>query len=291
MAGTCRIGDALGVVDGDFALITEDLTDGRDRGRRPVAGRWWRADDGGPRREREPRTGRRAGPARAPEPQRCRCRGVRRRSGEVPVADRGGMKTDIDRKLRDFLGAKTAKIFADVLGIETVGELLRHYPRRYLKKGELTPFDELQVGDQATVSGRVKKVTVRSLDSKMEIQPERRQQVPAAPDDHQGGRHRRPQRPRAGVLQPALAGQQADRRDGRPVLGRGDDVPRHHAAEEPGHRDPRRGGPERGRDRAPGQARSGRSTRRPRSCRRRPSSAASRSCWTAWRSSRTRCRS
>jgi ATP-dependent DNA helicase RecG len=82
------------------------------------------------------------------------------------------MKTDIDRKLRDFLGAKTAKIFADVLGIETVGELLRHYPRRYLKKGELTPFEELEVGDQATVSGRVKRVTVRSLDSKMEIKPE-----------------------------------------------------------------------------------------------------------------------
>ncbi|WBQ07645.1 ATP-dependent DNA helicase RecG [Kribbella sp. CA-293567] len=82
------------------------------------------------------------------------------------------MKTDIDRKLRDFVGAKTAKTFADVLGIETVGELLRHYPRRYLKKGELTPFDELEVGDQATVSGRVKKVTVRSLDSKQEIRPD-----------------------------------------------------------------------------------------------------------------------
>ncbi|MFC6163015.1 ATP-dependent DNA helicase RecG [Kribbella jiaozuonensis] len=79
------------------------------------------------------------------------------------------MKTDIDRKLRDFLGAKTAKTFADVLEIETVGELLRHYPRRYLKKGELTPFDELEVGDQATVNGRVKKVTVRSLDTKAEI--------------------------------------------------------------------------------------------------------------------------
>jgi dihydroxyacetone kinase-like predicted kinase len=25
MAGTCRIGDALGVVDGDFTLITDDL--------------------------------------------------------------------------------------------------------------------------------------------------------------------------------------------------------------------------------------------------------------------------
>jgi ATP-dependent DNA helicase RecG len=75
----------------------------------------------------------------------------------------------MDRKLRDFLGARTAKTFADVLGIETVGELLRHYPRRYLKKGELTPFDELEVGDQATVNGRVKKVTVRSLDTKAEI--------------------------------------------------------------------------------------------------------------------------
>ncbi|HEY4571898.1 MAG TPA: DEAD/DEAH box helicase, partial [Kribbella sp.] len=79
------------------------------------------------------------------------------------------MTTDMDRKLRDFLGARTAKIFADVLEIETVGELLRHYPRRYLKKGELTPFDELEVGDQATVNGRVKKVTVRSLDTKAEI--------------------------------------------------------------------------------------------------------------------------
>ncbi|MGW1339778.1 ATP-dependent DNA helicase RecG [Kribbella sp. NPDC002412] len=79
------------------------------------------------------------------------------------------MKTDMDRKLRDFLGARTAKTFAEVLGLETVGELLRHYPRRYLKKGELTPFDELEVGDQATVNGRVKKVTVRSLDSKAEI--------------------------------------------------------------------------------------------------------------------------
>ncbi|TWD72411.1 ATP-dependent DNA helicase RecG [Kribbella amoyensis] len=82
------------------------------------------------------------------------------------------MKTDTERKLRDFLGARTAKTFAEVLGIETVGELLRHYPRRYLKKGELTPFDELELGDQATVSGRVKKVTVRSLDSKQEIRPD-----------------------------------------------------------------------------------------------------------------------
>ena len=82
------------------------------------------------------------------------------------------MSGDMDRKLRDFLGAKTAKTFAEVLEIETVGELLRHYPRRYLKKGELTPFDELEVGDQATVNGRVKKVTARTLDTKLEIKAE-----------------------------------------------------------------------------------------------------------------------
>ncbi|WP_328992433.1 ATP-dependent DNA helicase RecG [Kribbella sp. NBC_01245] len=78
-------------------------------------------------------------------------------------------KNDLDRKLRDFVGARTAKTFEEVLGIETVGELLRHYPRRYLKKGELTPFDELEVGDQATVQGRVKKVTLRLLDTKQEV--------------------------------------------------------------------------------------------------------------------------
>ncbi|GAA1557380.1 ATP-dependent DNA helicase RecG [Kribbella hippodromi] len=82
------------------------------------------------------------------------------------------MKADMDRKLRDFLGAKTAKTFSEVLAIETVGELLRHYPRRYLKKGELTPFDELEVGDQATVNGRVKKVSARALDTKIEIRPD-----------------------------------------------------------------------------------------------------------------------
>ncbi|HEU4945587.1 MAG TPA: ATP-dependent DNA helicase RecG [Kribbella sp.] len=81
-------------------------------------------------------------------------------------------RNDLDRKLRDFVGARTATPFAEVFGIETVGDLLRHYPRRYLKKGELTPFDELEVGDQATVSGRVKKVTLRLLDAKIEIRPE-----------------------------------------------------------------------------------------------------------------------
>ncbi|MEU8225482.1 ATP-dependent DNA helicase RecG [Kribbella sp. NPDC048915] len=82
------------------------------------------------------------------------------------------MKSDMDRKLRDFVGAKAAKSLAEAFGIETVGALLRHYPRRYLKKGELTPFDELEVGELATISGRVKRVSARTLDTKRDIAPE-----------------------------------------------------------------------------------------------------------------------
>ena len=213
---------------------------------RPVSStgcwRWWRVDDGGPRPGLDARAGRCSGAARTPESPGCRCHGVRRWSGEVPVADRGGVSWLVltwTASCATSSGLKTARTFADVLEIETVGELLRHYPRRYLKKGELTPFDELEVGDQATVSGRVKKVTLRSLESKAEIQLTEREELPQTQDAHQGRGHRRQARPGAGVLQPALAGGQAAAGHGRAVLGRGDDVPDHQAAEGPRYRDPR----------------------------------------------------
>lgn len=43
----------------------------------------------------------------------------------------------------------------DKLGIRTVGDLLRHFPRRYVKTGELTRVDELNVGDVLTVVGQI----------------------------------------------------------------------------------------------------------------------------------------
>jgi len=65
--------------------------------------------------------------------------------------------------LRDPLplgGKKTGEAFEKVFGIRTVGDLLRHYPRRYYTRGELTPLAELREGDHATVLARVESATL-----------------------------------------------------------------------------------------------------------------------------------
>ena len=72
------------------------------------------------------------------------------------------------------LGAKlsaavggTAKVLEDALGLRTVGDLLRHYPRRYAERGRLTPFSELVVGEHATVIAEIVKVDGRQLRPKL----------------------------------------------------------------------------------------------------------------------------
>jgi ATP-dependent DNA helicase RecG len=60
-----------------------------------------------------------------------------------------------DEPLTKALDPKTAKLLHDVLGLETVGDLLRHYPRRYAERGELTSLDMLEVDEHATIVGEV----------------------------------------------------------------------------------------------------------------------------------------
>lgn len=62
-----------------------------------------------------------------------------------------------------MLGEKTAKAFARQLEIKTTGELLQHYPRRYLKRGELTKIADLPVGEVATVVGEIVSVSSRYI--------------------------------------------------------------------------------------------------------------------------------
>ncbi len=62
-----------------------------------------------------------------------------------------------------MLGDKTAKAFARQLDIKTTGELLQHYPRRYLKRGELTKIADLPVGEIATVVGEIVAVSARYI--------------------------------------------------------------------------------------------------------------------------------
>ena len=59
-----------------------------------------------------------------------------------------------------ILGPKAAKTFAAAFEIETVGDLLRHYPRRYHHRGELTDLGSLRDGEHVTVLAQV--VSVRS---------------------------------------------------------------------------------------------------------------------------------
>jgi ATP-dependent DNA helicase RecG len=66
-------------------------------------------------------------------------------------------------KLDSILGDRTAKAFLKQFGITTVAELLEHYPRRYSKRGELTPISSLPIGEVVTVVGEVVSTSSRRL--------------------------------------------------------------------------------------------------------------------------------
>jgi ATP-dependent DNA helicase RecG len=57
--------------------------------------------------------------------------------------------------LTRVLGDRTAKSFARHLGIETVSQLLQHYPRRYASRGELTPISELPIGESVSIVAEI----------------------------------------------------------------------------------------------------------------------------------------
>ena len=67
--------------------------------------------------------------------------------------------TPLDR----LLGDRTARAFAKHLGLKTVADLLRHYPRRYSSRGELTPIAELPIGEAVTVVAEIQEVRERFM--------------------------------------------------------------------------------------------------------------------------------
>lgn len=66
----------------------------------------------------------------------------------------------LDRPLAKTFTAAQAKKLAG-LGLHTVGDLLRHYPRRYGSRGELTDLADLAEGEHVTVVAQVQSATVR----------------------------------------------------------------------------------------------------------------------------------
>ena len=83
------------------------------------------------------------------------------------AGDRGGGVTaggDLRAtRLSRVLGAKTAEALGKGLGLQTVDDLVRHYPRRYAERGELTDLASLVEGEQVTVMAEVTSVTVRPM--------------------------------------------------------------------------------------------------------------------------------
>jgi len=70
---------------------------------------------------------------------------------------------DLESKLSAVIGDRTAKVLTDTFGIKTVGDLMRHYPRRYLVRGELSDISELVEGDEVTILAEVLSSTNRPL--------------------------------------------------------------------------------------------------------------------------------
>jgi ATP-dependent DNA helicase RecG len=70
---------------------------------------------------------------------------------------------DLTQQLDRYVGKATAKVLASGLELHTVGDLLRHYPRRYIERGELTELDKLRVDEEVTVAARVARANVRRM--------------------------------------------------------------------------------------------------------------------------------
>ncbi|WP_248258690.1 ATP-dependent DNA helicase RecG [Georgenia sp. EYE_87] len=72
----------------------------------------------------------------------------------------------LGRSLEKELGTRTGKALGK-LGVHTVGDLLRHYPRRYGDRGKLTALRQLRVGDHVTVIAEVSSSESRPMRGKV----------------------------------------------------------------------------------------------------------------------------
>jgi ATP-dependent DNA helicase RecG len=63
-----------------------------------------------------------------------------------------------DDGLVPLLGKRSADALSASLGLDTVGDLLRHYPRRYLERGDLTSIAGLEIGEHVTVMAEIRRV-------------------------------------------------------------------------------------------------------------------------------------
>jgi ATP-dependent DNA helicase RecG len=69
----------------------------------------------------------------------------------------------LESRLLSIVGDKTAKVLSEHFDLHTVGDLLRHYPRRYVVRGELTDIEALNEGEEVTIFAKVESTKVRRI--------------------------------------------------------------------------------------------------------------------------------
>ncbi|HRO93624.1 ATP-dependent DNA helicase RecG [Citricoccus sp.] len=72
----------------------------------------------------------------------------------------------LDQPLERLLGGKTAQRLERELGLRTARDLLEHFPRRWIERGEMTAIASLPVGEQVTVVARVVSASRRPMHSR-----------------------------------------------------------------------------------------------------------------------------
>ena len=97
-----------------------------------------------------------------------------------------GLVTTLRDPLVEPLGKKASDAFEKVFGLRTVGDLLRHYPRRYYTRGELTPLDSLREGHHVTVVAEVARSTMSGLPSGVSVEQARAAQARNRARGHRG---------------------------------------------------------------------------------------------------------
>src|SRR5918993_2485821 len=72
----------------------------------------------------------------------------------------------LESRLDGAVGGKTASALERAFGMRTVGDLLSHYPRRYARRGELTPISSLPLGEPVTIVAEVRKASERRMQNR-----------------------------------------------------------------------------------------------------------------------------
>ncbi|NBY82945.1 MAG: DNA helicase RecG [Actinobacteria bacterium] len=72
----------------------------------------------------------------------------------------------LSTRISNILGDRTSEVLEKAFGITTINELLRHYPRRYVVRGELTDISKLIADDEVTILAEIEAVKLRRANAK-----------------------------------------------------------------------------------------------------------------------------